>query len=88
MAAALLSVGMFFLLARLDWDALLEWALSVAVVTSIGLVVATWLAQPSDPDLPEGWLPARLLLSSKAKVFAVVGAVVLGVLGDELFSRM
>ena len=58
------------------------------LLASIWLVVTSWLAQPADSDLPEGWLPARLLQSTKAKALAEVGAVASGVLGNVLYSKM
>jgi hypothetical protein len=46
------------------------------------------LAKPSDPDLPENWLPARILESTRARLLTVVGGVVVGALGNDLYTRL
>jgi hypothetical protein len=79
---------MLLLFREIDLDRLVEWGALGAGVCIAGLVTATWLAKPSDPDLPDRWLPARLLVSSRARAVAVAGAIVLGALGNELYTRL
>jgi hypothetical protein len=87
-AAVLVATGMVLLLREITLDPLVEWASLGAVASLAGLVVATWLAKPSDPDLPENWLPARILESTRARLLTVVGGVVVGALGNDLYTRL